>query len=220
MIHPAAYANGTAAGDSQIQRSRLHLQIKVVIAAACCVRQRRIRYGRRTSHVEEVNVVLIGGISDVCDCAVQKLETRDPVAVDTLFCSTADIQIVERRSGNTNQVNRGVGVEVVTCRKASVSTIEIYVPALVKFMFFSVMFDAMLMSAPRLVVFWIVPPVPSVVPVPLTVKLPLVLRSFMPLGAPLAETLVSDITSGVVLEARVISTAVARCCGDRRRLWP
>ena len=82
------------------------------------------------------------------------------------------------------------------------------VPALVKFMFFSVMFDAVLMSAPRLVVLWIVPPVPSVVPVPFTVKLPLVLRSLMPLGAPLAETLVSEITSGVVLDARVISTAV------------
>ena len=41
----------------------------------------------------------------------------------------------------------------------------------------------------------------------MTVKLPLVLVSTMPLGPPVVETLVSETASGVVLLARVISTA-------------
>jgi hypothetical protein len=48
----------------------------------------------------------------------------------------------------------------------------------------------------------------QVPPVPVTVKLPEVLDSMMPLVPPLAETLVSETESGVVLLARVISTAV------------
>ena len=46
-------------------------------------------------------------------------------------------------------------------------------------------------------------------PVPVTVNEPLTLFSFMPIAPPSDETLVSDITSGVVPLARVISTAVA-----------
>jgi hypothetical protein len=44
---------------------------------------------------------------------------------------------------------------------------------------------------------------------PTIVKLPLVLVKTMPLAPPLAETLVSETASGVVLLARVISTATA-----------
>jgi len=49
----------------------------------------------------------------------------------------------------------------------------------------------------------------QVPPVPVTVKLPEVLDSMMPLEPPFAETVVSETASGVVLLARVISTAVA-----------
>ena len=49
----------------------------------------------------------------------------------------------------------------------------------------------------------------QVPPVPVMVKLPEVLDSMIPLGPPLAETLVNETASGVVLLARVISTAVA-----------
>src|SRR6185369_7920589 len=49
----------------------------------------------------------------------------------------------------------------------------------------------------------------QVPPVPVMVKLPEVLDSMMPLGPPLADTVVSETASGVVLLARVISTAVA-----------
>jgi hypothetical protein len=48
----------------------------------------------------------------------------------------------------------------------------------------------------------------QVPPVPVTVKLPEVLDSMIPRDPPLAETVVSETLSGVVLEARVISTAV------------
>src|ERR1051325_6218125 len=48
----------------------------------------------------------------------------------------------------------------------------------------------------------------QVPPVPVMVKLPEVLDSMIPLDPPLAETLVSETASGVVLLARVISTAV------------
>ena len=48
----------------------------------------------------------------------------------------------------------------------------------------------------------------QVPPVPVTVKLPEVPDSMMPLGPPLAETVVSETVSGVVPLARVISTAV------------
>lgn len=62
-------------------------------------------------------------------------------------------------------------------------------------------------SAPVLLA--IVPPEPAV-PVPTTVKLPVVFERIMPLPAPPdEETLVSEIISGVVPTARVISTAVA-----------
>jgi len=44
--------------------------------------------------------------------------------------------------------------------------------------------------------------------IPTTVKLPLVLVSTMPFAPPLAETLVSDMISGVVPLPRVISTAM------------
>src|SRR6185369_9982426 len=49
----------------------------------------------------------------------------------------------------------------------------------------------------------------SEAPSPVTVKLPDVFESLIPLVPPLAATLVSDITNGVVPTARVISTAVA-----------
>jgi len=52
-------------------------------------------------------------------------------------------------------------------------------------------------------------PLIQVPPVPVTVKLPEVLDSMMPLEPPFAETVVSETASGVVLLARVISTAVA-----------
>src|SRR6185369_6081490 len=48
----------------------------------------------------------------------------------------------------------------------------------------------------------------QVPPVPVMVKLPEVLDSMIPLDPPLAETVVSETASGVVLLARVISTAV------------
>src|SRR5215217_1330544 len=52
-------------------------------------------------------------------------------------------------------------------------------------------------------------PLMQVPPVPVMVKLPEVLDSMIPLGPPLAETVVSETDNGVVLLARVISTAVA-----------
>ena len=52
-----------------------------------------------------------------------------------------------------------------------------------------------------------VPPVPAVVLVPVTVKLPLVFVKMMPLVPPLADTLVSETTSGVVALLLVIWTA-------------
>ena len=52
-------------------------------------------------------------------------------------------------------------------------------------------------------------PLMQVPPVPVMVKLPEVLDSMIPLGPPLAETVVSETLSGVVPLARVISTAVA-----------
>src|SRR5215216_5989853 len=53
-------------------------------------------------------------------------------------------------------------------------------------------------------------PLMQVPPVPVMVKLPEVLDSMIPLGPPLAETVVSETDSGVVPPpARVISTAVA-----------
>ena len=52
-------------------------------------------------------------------------------------------------------------------------------------------------------------PLMQVPPVPVTVKLPEVLDSMIPLEPPLAETVVSETARGVVLLARVISTAVA-----------
>ena len=51
-------------------------------------------------------------------------------------------------------------------------------------------------------------PLIQVPPVPVTVKLPEVFDSMMPLVPPVAETEVSETASGVVLLARVISTAV------------
>ena len=50
---------------------------------------------------------------------------------------------------------------------------------------------------------------PVVEPSPVTVKLPLVLVRTIPFGPPVVETLVSETASGVVLLARVISTAAA-----------
>src|SRR5688500_20253538 len=68
-----------------------HLQIEVVIAAATVVCQRRIRDDRRSTHVKEVDVVLIGGISDVGDCAVQdrkstRLNSSHLVISYAVFC--------------------------------------------------------------------------------------------------------------------------------------
>ena len=77
-----------------------------------------------------------------------------------------------------------------------------------RFMFVSVMFDPLITSTPLLVLFWIVPPLPAVVPVPVTVNEPLTLLSFTPFTPPADETLVSDMTRGVVPIVRVISTAV------------
>src|SRR4051812_37067319 len=55
-----------------------------------------------------------------------------------------------------------------------------------------------------------VPAVVQVPPLPATVKLPLVFCNVMPLAVPpVDETLVRTMLKGVVLEARVISTAVA-----------
>ena len=70
---------------------------------------------------------------------------------------------------------------------------------------------AVLMRTPAPVALEIVPPEPSLLPPPLpvTVKLPLVFVSLIPFVAPLAETLVCDIASGVVPVVRVISTAIA-----------
>src|SRR6266852_293214 len=48
----------------------------------------------------------------------------------------------------------------------------------------------------------------ALVPSPTTVKLPLVLLRLIPVAPPLADTLVSEIASGVVLLLRVILTAV------------
>ncbi|MBK7473434.1 MAG: hypothetical protein IPI73_25140 [Betaproteobacteria bacterium] len=74
---------------------------------------------------------------------------------------------------------------------------------LVKFMFVSVMLLALTNSAPRVVVFWMVPPVPAVVPVPVTVNAPLepVVLRMIPLAPPLAEMLrkVSPLAPMVVL---------------------
>jgi hypothetical protein len=46
-------------------------------------------------------------------------------------------------------------------------------------------------------------------PLPVTVKLPLVLVRTIPLVPPFAEILVNETANGVVIEARVISTATA-----------
>src|SRR5687768_5471560 len=65
------------------------------------------------------------------------------------------------------------------------------VPALVKFMFLSVMSAPLMTLTPRCAVFWIVPPEPAVVPVPVIVRPPaepVVLRT-IPLIAPLTLTL-------------------------------
>ena len=66
---------------------------------------------------------------------------------------------------------------------------------------------------PWLVVFWIVPPEWSpptdVSPLPVIVKLPLILVKTIPLAPPLAETLVNETASGVVLLLLVISTAIS-----------
>ncbi len=66
--------------------------------------------------------------------------------------------------------------------------------ALVKFMFLSESALVELNSAPRVLMFWMVPPEPSVVPVPVTVRPPLppavpVEFRMMPLLAPLTEML-------------------------------
>ena len=60
-------------------------------------------------------------------------------------------------------------------------------------------------SAP--VIFWIVPP-EFAVPLPVTVKLPEVFDSRIPLAPPFADTLVSEIASGVVPLLLVTLTAV------------
>src|SRR5215216_3360247 len=64
------------------------------------------------------------------------------------------------------------------------------IPLLVKVMFFSVMLFAEINSAPRDVLFRIVPPEPSVVPVPVIVSplLPVEFRA-IPVAAPLDEML-------------------------------
>ena len=63
--------------------------------------------------------------------------------------------------------------------------------ALVKFMFFSERLLVLVNSAPRVLIFWMVPPEPSVEPVPVTVRPPLapVVLSTIPFVAPLAEML-------------------------------
>jgi len=74
-------------------------------------------------------------------------------------------------------------------------------------------FCVLVIEIPGPVVFRISPPELSpptvVLLLPTTVKLPLVFVSRMPLLPPLADTLVSVTTSGVVLLDRVISTAIA-----------
>src|SRR5262245_4113169 len=58
-------------------------------------------------------------------------------------------------------------------------------------------------------VLWVMmPPEFAVDPLPATVKLPEVFVRMIPLVAPLLETLVKEIASGVVLDARVICTAM------------
>ena len=59
----------------------------------------------------------------------------------------------------------------------------------VKFIFLSVTLVQEINSAPLLVMFWMVPPDPAVVPVPVTWKLPVALFIDIPLVAPLAEIL-------------------------------
>ena len=54
----------------------------------------------------------------------------------------------------------------------------------------------------------LLPPTAVLAPSPFTLKLPEVFLNMIPFGAPLLDTLVSAIAKGVVLEARVISTAV------------
>ena len=74
-------------------------------------------------------------------------------------------------------------------------------PLFVKFMFRNVMLLDEMNSAPRLVAFWIVPPLPAA-PVPVTVNAPLpVVFRLIPLTGPLAEMLrnVSPLAPMVVL---------------------
>src|SRR2546423_1576050 len=62
------------------------------------------------------------------------------------------------------------------------------VALLVRFMFLSVMFFTLTKLMPLLVLFWIVPPLPAVVPTPVTVKLPALVQtvfSTIPLVPPL-----------------------------------
>src|SRR5260221_8481641 len=60
------------------------------------------------------------------------------------------------------------------------------VPFALRFMFFSVMLLEVANFRPLAVQFWIVPPLPAVVPVPLTVNEPVAALTFTPLLAPLA----------------------------------
>lgn len=78
-----------------------------------------------------------------------------------------------------------------TVSEPQVAALPSVVPVFVKFMFLRMAPLELIISAPLLVMFCMVPPVPSVVPTPVTLRLPLepVLFSDMPVGAPLAEML-------------------------------
>ena len=81
--------------------------------------------------------------------------------------------------------------EISVVEKAAPSVVL----ALTKFMFLRVIFDALEISAPLVVVEEILPPLPTVVPVPLIVNEPVVLAMVNPLAAPLADRLVSTTLS-------------------------
>src|SRR5213593_1771678 len=84
------------------------------------------------------------------------------------------------------------------------------VPLLMKFMFLSVMLLAVMNSAPLVVQFCTVPPVPSVVLVPVTVNGPApVLLRLMPFEAPLAEMLLKFNPFAPMVRLRTLSAIPA-----------